>query len=244
MPVRTTNRGHGGLTGYLARLPMPSQGTRHHEAGFIQFESALEKDLFTVLRYLQHVTREVRWFEEQPLRIDYLGAAGEPRHYTPDALVHYPRGRVTELIEVKYRADLRLHLNDWRPKFQAARALCEARGWVFRVRTEHSIRTPLLDHASFFPPFLGRAHDPDDTRLVLDEVQRQGVSTPRAILDALSPLVPQTLQTQTLLTGLDPHATRRAALLSVLWTLVAHGFVLLDVSCPPSLASVLRPVGY
>ena len=252
MPVRKTNRGHGGLTGYLARFPdlsmlgspgspgnPGSPGPRFASAGSTHFESALEKDLFLLLRYQQHVTREVRFFEEQPLRIDYLDA-GTPRHYTPDALIHYHGPRPSELVEAKYRTDLRKHLPKWRPGYQAAQAYCRSHGWVFRVRTEFSIRTPLLDHASFIPAFLGRTHDPDDTRLVLSEVQRQGESTVEAVMDALAPLkLPETQ-----IITLDGPALRRATLLPVLWTLVAHGFVLLDVTRPPSLESALRPRVY
>jgi TnsA endonuclease N terminal len=244
MPVRNTNRGYGGLTGHIANPPSnppghPS-GTRFPGTGFVQFESALEKDLFTLLRYQQHVTREVRSFEEQPLRIDYLGAAGQPRHYTPDALVHYQDGRPTELTEVKYRADLRKKLADLRPGFRAAQALCAERGWVFRVRTEYSIRTPLLAHAAFFPAYLGRTHQPDDVRLVLGEVQRQGNTTVGAVLDVLAPI----RMPDGRLYALDQDALRRATLLSVLWTLVAHGFVLLDLSTPPGQYSALRPSVY
>lgn len=231
MPVRRTNRGYGGLTGHLG-------GTRS-EPG-VRFESALEKDLFNLLRYQRLVVKEVKSFEEQPVRIDFEDAEGTPRHYTPDVLIVYHGHRPPELIEVKYWAELRLKLKELRPGFQAAQAYCRARGWQFRVRTERSIRTPLLEHARFFPAYLNRDHQPDDIRTVLMEVQRQGETTVMAVLDQLAPdLTPQNAVAQ-----LDEATLRRARLLAVLWTLVALGFVQIDLAVPPSCNSRLWARSY
>ena len=227
MPVRKTHRGHGGLTGYLA-------GSRGQHG--VSFESLLEKDLFNLLRYQQKITREVWSYEERPLQISYLDAEGETHTYIPDSLVYYRSDRLPELIEVKYHAALLALRRELMPKFQAAKALCAERGWRFRVMTERSIHIPLLEHARFFPSYLDRQHDPDDLRSVLDEFRRQGKTTVGAVLDRLAP----DLTPAGRIARLDDSTMRRAQLLGVIWTLVALGFILIDLQTPPTHSSAVH----
>lgn len=222
MPVRKTNRGVGGLTGYVTKGHRNARGT-DDEAIF--FESKLERDYYERLKFRQLITGEVDRFEEQPLTLEYQDASGRTRRYTPDVLVVFTDPtRRPELVEIKYRAKLRKILPEMAPAYRAARALCAERGWRFRVQTEYSIRTPALKHARFFPKFLDRQHDPRLLSLVLD---------------AIHPL--ESITVGGLLAQLACDPAPRAELLSVIWTLVARQFLLIEDQTPPTVASVIRP---
>lgn len=222
MPVRKTNRGVGGLTGYVTKGYKNASGT-DDEAIF--FESSLERDYYERLKFRCLITKEVAGFEEQPLTLEYQGTSGKTRRYTPDVLVVFTEpGRMPELVEIKYRAKLRKILAEMAPAYRAAKTLCAERGWRFRVQTEYSIRTPALKHARFFPKYLDRQHDPRLLALVLNATH---------LLESIT--VGQ------LLAQLACASASRAELLSVIWTLVARQFLLIDDQTPPSTASVIRP---
>ena len=225
MAVRKTNRGIGGLTGHVSK---GSNGGGGDDSGDDEhaafFESSLERDLYELLRYKRTVTGEVDRFEEQPLTLEYLNENGKLRHYTPDVLVVFrDPDRSPELIEVKYWAKLLKNRREMARAYRAARQLCAERGWVFRVMTEYTIRTPLLKHARFFPGYQDRQHDPRLLAMVLNAMQDVESTTVRQLLDRLT----------------SGNASR-ADLLSVIWTLVARRFLLVEDHLPPSPASVIR----
>jgi hypothetical protein len=70
---------------------------------------------------------------------------------TADFLVRWFSCR-TELIEVKYQADLDANKEELRPAFDAARAWANENGAVFRAITEHEIRGPTLVNAKRLLP--------------------------------------------------------------------------------------------
>ena len=80
-------------------------------------------------------------------KIEFVRANGELSTYTPDFLVNWSR-RPAELIEVKYRTDLRANWKRLRPGFIAARAWAKARGATFRIATERGIRGGILENAA------------------------------------------------------------------------------------------------
>src|SRR4051812_29410272 len=84
-------------------------------SGVTELERALERDFVTLTSFLDASARII----SQPITLSFLEGV-TPRCYTPDFLVHGSDGR-SQLIEVKYRADLREKWRQWRPAFLAAR---------------------------------------------------------------------------------------------------------------------------
>lgn len=136
MPVRVIRQGHRGVRG---RFPS------RKAARVLSFESRLERDHFLLLE----ADPGIRTFEEQPVTIAFT-VRGKARRYTPDVRVEYEGGR-TELVEVKYAADLASMAHEDRASMaeahDAARAYAAARGWTFRVATDVDLRGPRLDRA-------------------------------------------------------------------------------------------------
>ncbi len=137
MPTRNIRRpGYRGLRGYYPSF----------KAGrTLAFESRLERDLFLLLDGDPAVVT----FEEQPVTIAFQGHL-RARRYTPDCRVTY-RARPTEIVEVKYAADLDAMTPAERAALDeahtAAQAWCAERGWRFVLRTDRDIVGPTLDRA-------------------------------------------------------------------------------------------------
>ncbi|MBV9772833.1 MAG: TnsA endonuclease N-terminal domain-containing protein [Gemmatimonadetes bacterium] len=185
--------------------------------GDAQYESTLERDLYTLLEFDPAVSS----YEVQPVRIDYIDEEGKARHYTPDVLVHYekrPRGespRRPLLCEVKPVAQLAGHWREIRRKVQAARAFVGTRDWEFRVLTERHIRTPYLDNARFLLPFKRRPTDQAAEALLVDRLRELRSTDPQTLLAAVY---------------WDPE--NRDLLIPSLWKLIAYGIVECDLGLP------------
>lgn len=137
MPARDIRRpGHRGLRGYYPSFKVGRT---------VAFESRLERDHFLLL----DADPAVVTFEEQPVTIAFQGQR-RTRRYTPDCRVTY-RTRPTELVEVKYAAELDVMASEDRASLDeahaAARAWCTERGWCFVLRTDRNIVGPALDRA-------------------------------------------------------------------------------------------------
>jgi hypothetical protein len=148
-----------------------------------RFESTLEQDYFTLLRF----DLTVDHFEAQPVEIDWYDDLGARHSYTPDVLVHFKHGpddssrKPTELVEVKpdpeSKDGLPKHPIRFRKtakptkrnkptreelerqnalKWEAATVYSYRKGWKFLVVRESEIRTPFLDNARFLLRFLER----------------------------------------------------------------------------------------
>ena len=146
-----------------------------------QFESTLEEDFFTLLRFNPLVER----FEVQSIAVEWLDDEKKLRRYTPDALVYYRRD-VTEsadwlptLYEVKpdfteqsesprRRGPPRTENEaENKLKWAAAERLAARKGWRFHVARESEIRTPYLKNARFLLRHLERtAPSPDEDSLL------------------------------------------------------------------------------
>lgn len=116
------------------------------------FESSLERDLLLLV----HWDHSVDWYQSQPVRIDYTGADGSSKNYTPDLLISYQASKADKsltpkplLCEVKYREDLALDWKLLKPKFKAAKQYAREQGYEFRILTEREIRTDYLKNVQF-----------------------------------------------------------------------------------------------
>lgn len=201
MPVRTIPKNYRNVTGVAASIK---------SVGPAQFESTLERDFLALLEFSPEVER----FEVQPLTIEWRDADGKRRRYTPDTLVHFrpDLGLRPWLCEVKYRADLRAHWSELRPKLRQGLRRAKRNGWRFRLITEREVRTTYLTNARFLAPF--RFHDITDAAAerLLTVLRTNQPTTPAGLMQALAA---------------DPAA--RAAWLPLLWQLMAHHRVQADL---------------
>jgi hypothetical protein len=221
MPVRRIPKSHRSLTGLVAATKRAGPGTQDGMAGF---ESSLERDLLILLDF----EPEVLSYEEQPVRIDYVDAEDGARHYTPDVLVLWHPNvepalcRVPQLIEVKYRLELKKRWAELKPRFRAARRHARERGWAFRILTEVEIRTPYLRNVKFLSAYRRLQRDGAASERLLVALHERRATDPETLLSALQP---------------DPGG--RAALLPTLWELVAAGRVGIDLTLPLTMRSRL-----
>jgi hypothetical protein len=121
MPMRNVSNRGGNVIGKFPSIKM---------GRMIAFESLLERDFIYLLDY----EWPVRWFEEQPLTINYHHQ-GKVLCYTPDFHVVEEGGDV--LVECKPVKLVQTEEN--RRKFAAACEWCAQRGWEFRIVTERQV---------------------------------------------------------------------------------------------------------
>ena len=119
----------------MRRIPL---SRRSHITGFrpisgkaVEHESALERDFVTLTSFLDASAM----ITSQPVTIWF--GDGSPRPYTPDFWVAWSDGRL-ELVEVKYRTDLRANWARLRPGFVAARGWAREHGARFRIAAHYS----------------------------------------------------------------------------------------------------------
>jgi len=191
----------------------------------IGFESTLEKDFYLLLEF----DPQVETFEEQPVTITYDDATGMRRRYTPDVLIRYRRDgsgrRPDVLCEIKYHHDLRENWLEYKPRFTAASRYAQQRGWHFRLVTEQDVRTPQLNHARFLLRYRHQSVDAQDVRHVLRTLSGLGITQPKTLMQTCS-----------------CERDRQARLIPVLWHLVAHGRVGIDLRKPLSMCSAIWPM--
>ena len=145
-----------------------------------RYESSLERDLMELVRDDPDFVS----YHPQPVRIDYVGATGEAKSYTPDALIVWKSGRRPLLVEVKHRGDC---CGIWREliqKFRAARAHARECGWDFAVLTEDRIRGPRLENVRFLHAYVRVLGSPAVEQAILLAIE-EGHVTPKAVLEHL-----------------------------------------------------------
>jgi len=178
-----------------------------------QLESSLERDFLTLVRFDSTVDR----FLTQPVTLSYEDIAGQTWPYTPDCLVIYKhasdrsRDQSPMLCEIKYEKELEEDRAKLEPKFAAATAYCNERGWRFDVFSEKQIRTPLLENARFLLPYRSRKLPLALTNRVTQWFQHEGPTTPEAFLASVDEVA-------------------RLDSLAALWHLVAAGTLGCDLS--------------
>jgi TnsA endonuclease N terminal len=191
--IPLSRRSH--ITGFQ---PLPT-GTAEHE-------SALERDFVARTSLLDPAASII----SQPVTLRFRDGS-RMRRYTPDFLVRGSDGK-SRLIEVKYRADLHLRWDQYRPAFVAAQAWAREQGAAFRIVTERHIRDTALGNAKRLLPLRRAPCDSESAALLLAAVREQKAPTFERVL-----------------TGLP---ISRSVALSTLWRLIARGTVHVDLRAP------------
>jgi len=174
--------------------------------GMTEHESALERDFVTLSSFADRDAK----ITSQPITIRFEHD-GDRRRYTPDFLVEWSDGR-SELVEVKYRADLRAGWKRFRPAFAAGRRWIRERGGSFRIATDRTVRCPALDAAKRLLPLRSATLDPDLAKTTLAMVRTLRDPTFQELANAM------------------PAAREEA--LGVIWRMIAQGMLRIDVSAP------------
>lgn len=175
MPVRDIPLCHSSVAGVV-----PSQKNNRLHA----FESSLERDMLLLLEF----DTNVRMFEEQPVRIEFVDEAGKLRTYTPDLLVYYRGDRPPgmwfkpRLIEVKYRENLWANWAILKPKFRAAVRFAATHGWEFKIMTEREIRTQYLENVRFLLRYRWAAVEPGYMVRLRELLEHLPTTTPAEII--------------------------------------------------------------
>ena len=197
------------MEGDLRRIPLSRRshvtGFQSLETGLTEHESALERDFVT----LSSFTDAGAVLTAQPVTI-HFEHEGRRRRYTPDFRVVWSDGR-TDIVEVKYRADLRAGWRRLRPAFAAARDWASSNDARFRIATERGIRGPLLEAAKRLLPLRNAPVD-----VVLAEL---AIAYARDHATSFGQLV-------------DVLPASREAGLAVVWRLIARGALVVDLTMP------------
>lgn len=98
-------------------------------------------------------------------------------------------------------------------KFRACRDFAKECGWDFRIYTDRDIRTPRLFNAKFLLPYGEMDIDWNLQAAVMKAIVEMGVTTPRAVLERLS-----------------PSSLEQAKYLPALWNLLRNHCVTTDLN--------------
>lgn len=184
-----------------------------HSPSSTEHESALERDFVTRVIFCDASARIV----SQPITLSFLDGP-RSRRYTPDFLVLWSNG-TSELIEVKYREDLKKQWRQLRPALIAARAWAQEHSATLRIATECSIRGPFLENAR---RLLALRTVPLD-RALADQLRSAFNSLADPTFGALVAAVRHD----------------RAAVLGALWRMIARGELRADLAAPIGLQTRL-----
>jgi hypothetical protein len=194
---------------HLRRIPLSRRshiiGFQPLATGIAEHESALERDFVTLTSFLHPDASII----SQPITLTFADKA-KTRRYTPDFLVR--RGAYSELVEVKYRADLRAQWTQLKPGFVEARLWARQHGATFHIATERSIRGSTLDNAKRLLPLRQAPLDPRVAELALLATRSAAAPTFGGVLAVLP--------------------VSRQAGLAALWRLIARGTLRVDLAAP------------
>lgn len=195
---------------HVRRIPL---SRRSHVTGFqplptgsAEHESALERD-FVILTSFADLAAVIT---AQPVTIFFADGTTQ-RRYTPDFLVRWSDGR-SELVEVKYRADLHTNWRQLRPRFVAARDWARERRIGFRIATERGIRGILLENARRLLPLRNVPLDMTSVARVTEAVRSLHEPTFERIVDEI--------------------AGDRSSAIAIIWRMIARGMLRTDLSSP------------
>ena len=185
-------------------------------ADVVRFESGLEKDFLTKIRFRDDVLDVL----EQPETFTYLDELGKKHRYTPDFRVQYVDRTV--FYECKYRCQLRQNWELFRHIVSHMRQhLWERENAFFRIVTEATIRTTQLENIRLLTPFIHHDPDPDHVQTILNSLSTQEVTTVSELLSAYA-------------------VTNREKIYGALWSLIMRKKILIEWDHPIGMASKLR----
>jgi hypothetical protein len=191
-----------------------SQDLEVSRAASSNTKAALERDFALITGFDDPDAKIV----SQPMTIRFEDA-GRQRRYTPDFGVTWSDG-LFELVEVKYRADLRENWSSLRPGFAAARDVARETGGRFRIATERAIRGVRLENARRLLPLRRTVIDPDAAVRAVQAAKSAAIPTFGSIVAAIS--------------------SDRVFALGVVWRLIAQGVLKVDVDTPIGLDTPVR----
>lgn len=205
------------MEGDLRRIPL---SRRSHVTGFqalatglSEHESALERDFVTLASWADAGAVVTA----QPVTIRFQHE-GRQRRYTPDFRIDWSAGDA-DIVEVKYRADLKSEWPRLRPAFDAARVWARAHGARFRIATERGIRGARLDAVKRLLPLRTAPVDAELAALAIERARCRPATFAELVGDL---------------------PTTREASLGVVWRLIARGALVVDLSVPIVPSSPLR----
>jgi hypothetical protein len=179
MPVRKIPRSYRNVTGLTATDKSDEMTA---------YESGLEHKCHKLLTFNTNVLK----YEEQPVKIYFIGEDGKTHHYTPDILINYKQDVAPAkywkplLAEVKWRTDLFKDWQELKPKFRAARKYVSERGWDFTIITDKEIINPYLDNAIFLITFRRFPVNEDHSNLLLQALDELRETDPETLLRSVS----------------------------------------------------------
>ena len=202
----------------MRRIPL---NRRAHVTGFqplatgtAEFESALQRDFVALTSFLDPTAS----ITAKPVTLRFMDGR-RLRRYTPDFLVR-SRTIPSELIEVRYEADLARHAHRLEAGFAAARNWASDQGLTFRAITEREIRAPLLENAQRLGPLRDSPMDEIAAEKLLATAFASTSVTFGGLLEACS-------------------GDRRTAL-ATLWRLIARGALQADLTAAITFDSEVR----
>jgi hypothetical protein len=170
MPVRIIKQNRRSVTGVL-NDNCDLQGTNA--------ESSLEINFFKIARFDFDITN----VEEQPFKLEFINSLGKVSRYCPDALLdHILPEKKAILSEVKYIDDLVEKCVDYKEKFAAAKRFALENNMIYKVFSEHDIKSPYLDNVRFFRKYRNREADFDYENAVKNIVNTTVGVTPSEVI--------------------------------------------------------------
>lgn len=197
------------MEGDLRRIPLSRRshvtGFQSLATGLTEHESALERDFVTLTSF----TDAAAVVTAQPVTIRFKDE-GRQRRYTPDFRVDWSDGRI-DIVEIKYRTDLRAGWSRFRPAFAAARNWASSNGARFRIATERGIRGPRLEAAKRLLPLRSAPVDAVLAERAIAYAHGHAISFGQLV---------------------DVLPASREAGLAVVWRLIARGALVVDLTTP------------
>ena len=211
------------VSGPVRRIGVQSRSITGTMPNGNRYESALERDFMILMQF----DAAVDVYTPQPLTLNYVDETGKARRYTPDGLIEWRRDRPVHdprpvLVEIKYREDFKGKWREWRARARAAKKLAHENGWIFSIQTERDIRTPLLETATFLLPYLRRSEAPEIEEWMLNRLADLVEATPRELCESLY-----------------QNKRNQAALISVMWRLLAERRIGFDVAQPLTMSATI-----
>ena len=187
------------------------------------FESTLERDFVTLLEFDKTVD-----YDEQPVRIRFMGRDGRRHPHVPDFLVFFwaqarVPGKQPCLYQVKYDSDLRAGWPGLKPALLAASRYAKLQDWDSAIVTDRHIRTTYLNNARFLLPYTYYPPNPGDEQVLMASVSELREATAQSLLASI----------------FRSDRVNQAQLIPTLWNLVGRRLIGVDLDQPLAIGESL-----